>query len=334
MTKGMEKNKGGMSIFGTDFASKGLSWAGNLYHRWENICLDNMIVQDTSKFVDAVSEQFRKVCEEVADDLLKPFSDGCVKGPVTDLSLEHDVIAVICNKFKTDGQDERKQACEILGQKISMAPTKVKGCNCSSEISGDHENVSADFANNPGSLSSADKVPSEFPVNIPGSGSLISHCTIPTEQNGTSVSEDEISLVRSMAKAYEQKCSSSELEMPLTLMEIADTCMGEYEEFEDVKLEDLFDGTTQVDCWEDAEKYELTLIPHRAKKSQSYKKKLTDVLNSSLYSLKKNHGASFDAAINADLLKTERITSLSVSSGGLEKRDPSTTESESEWELL
>lgn len=102
--KKVDENCEGLAIeetlFGMNFASRGLAWADNVLQKLENVNLEDIIPKNPSKYVDAVGEHLRKVCEDVADDWLSSFSDGFLKVPVSDLSLEHEVIAEICGNSK------------------------------------------------------------------------------------------------------------------------------------------------------------------------------------------------------------------------------------------
>ncbi|MQL83786.1 hypothetical protein Taro_016280, partial [Colocasia esculenta] len=195
---------------------------------------------DTSKFVDAVSEQFRKICEEVADDWLNPYSDGCVKGPVSDLSLEQDVIAEICKKSKighdespvdegslisispeedmsiSRGQDVKEEACKALNKKDTMALVEVEVCSYSSEVREDHEENSPNFVNHPGCLTSkAGVLLSECPENTAERCFGPSNYAITAEENGTTAVEGDKTLVQSIANICETKSNASEPEVPL-----------------------------------------------------------------------------------------------------------------------
>lgn len=108
--------------------------------------------QDPSLLTDALGEHLKKICEEVANDFLDPFSEGCIKGPVSDLSLEQDIIANICKMSKVGhnqgppdvgalisvpsereapaiGQDGSKEACGMLNKntEVILTAEETKG---------------------------------------------------------------------------------------------------------------------------------------------------------------------------------------------------------------
>ncbi|KAE9592981.1 hypothetical protein Lalb_Chr19g0134931 [Lupinus albus] len=59
---------------------KGITWVGNLYHKFESMCLEaeDMIYQDTVKYIEnqmqAVGESVKKLYADVTRDLLLPSS--------------------------------------------------------------------------------------------------------------------------------------------------------------------------------------------------------------------------------------------------------------------
>ncbi|KAJ0971737.1 hypothetical protein J5N97_019696 [Dioscorea zingiberensis] len=124
---------GGLSLLSMDFSSKGFSWADNIYQKWGNICLDNILSQKPCKYVGVFGEHFRRMLDEVADDWLN-HSDDCVEGPVSDLSLEHNVISEVCKKStlvfddlnaSTKGLSHTTQSVEALNCKALQGQDQI-----------------------------------------------------------------------------------------------------------------------------------------------------------------------------------------------------------------
>uniref|UniRef100_A0A1D1XPK0 Protein FAM59A n=1 Tax=Anthurium amnicola TaxID=1678845 RepID=A0A1D1XPK0_9ARAE len=371
MTNKMDENVtspfgGGFTMFGVDFSSKGLSWAENVYQKWENICRDHIVVKEPSKIVDAVGEQFRKIYEEVADDWLNPFSVGHVEVLTSDLSLEQDVIADVCEKPQTshgegpinegllvsptselsisleetaiaslpDVQDEREEACDIT----ALSP----------DIRQDKREEACDILNKKTALTPAEsnrcscssetgdsqEEVSNSLTSASRSVSLQSVAVFPSEYPGDMVEGGlVVSCFTDPTKDEETSQGAQRNEYSVSL----DRGIETNEEFEDVNLEDCLEERKQEDFWEESEKYELALISYRALKNRSYKKKLRDAFVSRFYSIKKNNEfeASFPSDVDVDPPKRGIVAASPVLSQVLEDGSLLTSEScEYDWELV
>ncbi|MQM09860.1 hypothetical protein Taro_042741 [Colocasia esculenta] len=106
----------------------GFSWAEDLYQKWENICHNNIIVQEPAKIVDAVGVQVRKIYEEVADDWLNSFSLDNDGASTFDLSLEQDVMTDSCEQSRAshdkDPLSEESLNCPI--SRLAIASKEIE----------------------------------------------------------------------------------------------------------------------------------------------------------------------------------------------------------------
>ncbi|CAL0333832.1 unnamed protein product [Lupinus luteus] len=99
---------------------KGITWMGNLYHKFENMCLEaeDMIYQDTVKYIEnqmqAVGESVKKLYADVTRDLLLPSS--C------------DLDDKVASEFPTD-QSSDAGFCKMSDEFTSSFEDSVKGNN-------------------------------------------------------------------------------------------------------------------------------------------------------------------------------------------------------------
>ncbi|XP_019449071.1 PREDICTED: uncharacterized protein LOC109351862 isoform X2 [Lupinus angustifolius] len=83
---------------------KGMTWVGNLYHEFENICLEaeDIIYQDTVNYIEnqmqAVSESVKKLYADVMQDLLPPSSCDLDENVASELHTDQDTYAGFCKK--------------------------------------------------------------------------------------------------------------------------------------------------------------------------------------------------------------------------------------------
>ncbi|KAF8409017.1 hypothetical protein HHK36_005088 [Tetracentron sinense] len=83
-------------MFIMDLQCKGITWVGNIYQKFEAMCLelDDIMCQDTVQYVEnqvqTVGASANKICSDVMQDLLPPSSVDPVKGAAPDFSLEQN----------------------------------------------------------------------------------------------------------------------------------------------------------------------------------------------------------------------------------------------------
>ncbi|CAL0303849.1 unnamed protein product [Lupinus luteus] len=83
---------------------KGMNWVGNLYHEFENICLEaeEIIYQDTVNYIEnqmqAVGETVKKLYADVMQDLLPPSSSDLDEKVASQLHTDQDTYAGFCKK--------------------------------------------------------------------------------------------------------------------------------------------------------------------------------------------------------------------------------------------
>ncbi|XP_019453681.1 PREDICTED: uncharacterized protein LOC109355159 [Lupinus angustifolius] len=99
---------------------KGITWVGNLYHKFENMCLEteDMIYQDTVKYIEnqmqGVGESVKKLYADVTRDLLLPSS--C------------DFDDKVASELPTD-QSSDVGFCKMTDEFTSSSGDSVKGNN-------------------------------------------------------------------------------------------------------------------------------------------------------------------------------------------------------------
>lgn len=69
-------------------------WAEGICNKLEKLCEENAIIQNSSKYVNAVGEHIQTVLEEIACDWLG--SNGSYKEPISELSLEPNISTEHC----------------------------------------------------------------------------------------------------------------------------------------------------------------------------------------------------------------------------------------------
>ncbi|OVA09195.1 hypothetical protein BVC80_659g17 [Macleaya cordata] len=94
-----------------DFKRKGITWVGNIYEKFEAMCLEveDIMSQDTAKYVENqvqnVGGNIKKFCAEVMHDLLPPSSEDPHKVKDSDISVEQNAELRTCKKPKLDAKD-------------------------------------------------------------------------------------------------------------------------------------------------------------------------------------------------------------------------------------
>ncbi|KAH7682308.1 hypothetical protein IHE45_05G111900 [Dioscorea alata] len=81
-----------VSLFNMDSAFT--DWAEGICNKLEKLCEENAIIQNSSKYVNAVGEHMQTVLEEIARDWLG--SNGSHKDPFSELSLEPNISSEDC----------------------------------------------------------------------------------------------------------------------------------------------------------------------------------------------------------------------------------------------
>lgn len=344
-----------------DSTSKGSSWAGNMYQKWENICLENIIAQNQCKYADALGEQFRMMLDEIANDWLN-HSDGWVEGPVSDLSLEHDVIAEVCNKARQGlveyHLNEKLPHCVELKPYVSSVKSLTDDAlgdecedsghgkrNLVSILSEDRSKNSDDKAENCKDVLEPVRSSANCITALPSPNEAISPISHQNEVmegelmlSGKSAREGSVSHFGSQQKDHEQQneLSISEdsewllnpenLEEP-NIRGVLEPNTDLLEEFEDIKLED---------CRENTENYEVNLTTVQSHKKMSYKKKLGYAFRSKPQPPKPGEPAQkLCAGINTGIQNRQGMVASSVSTEVVCPKISSSQECcEYDWEFL
>ncbi|XP_019093110.1 PREDICTED: uncharacterized protein LOC104749764 isoform X2 [Camelina sativa] len=111
---------------------KGIKWVGNVYQKFEAMCLEveEIIVQDTAKYVEnqvhTVGNSVKKFCSDVVQDLLPDGDDSVGSGKPLPVSMLNEY-APVCS-FKKKKESVNRRTSDLKQEEEEVTEGKKDGC--------------------------------------------------------------------------------------------------------------------------------------------------------------------------------------------------------------